>query len=321
MKAQIGESQVDVSQVDATEDPGSQLHQEDDAVKLQISVAHSVVPFLTWVPPGHFYSAVPDLRQVQACLSPGLSTSRSLVGIDLREDQQLSLFQTFAPLARERSLAEFPGSYTRYGLSNESFGIGDAEMFVAMLRHMKPKRYLEVGSGFSTALALDVNELFLNHQMSISVVDPHPELIFDLVRPQDAIELLRCPVQSLSEDYFTSLEAGDILFIDSSHVVKHGSDVLFLVNHILPVIGDGVLVHLHDIYWPLEYPASWVSEGRAWNEAYFLHAFLMFNRQYEILLWTHWLATNHPKLVESELPEMLANPGGSIWLRKVSSDS
>ena len=123
-------------------------------------------------------------------------------------------------------------------------------------------------------------------------------------------------VQDVPLDTFAALRAGDVLFVDSSHVVKTGSDVHHLFTKVLPVLCAGVVVHVHDVFWPFEYLRHWISEGRAWNEAYLLHAFLMYNDTFEIVLWNHWLATAHPEIVASELPAMLENPGGALWMRR-----
>jgi hypothetical protein len=111
-------------------------------------------------------------------------------------------------------------------------------------------------------------------------------------------------------------EPGDFLFIDSTHVVKVGGDVTYLYFEVLPRLGPGVHVHIHDVFFPFEYPRGWIEEGRVWSEAYLLRAFLLHNREFEITLFNTFLQGRHPELFERHFPLALKNPGGSIWLRR-----
>lgn len=277
-----------------------------------------VRPFLDFVPPGHFYSPVPDLVDIRRRKDAIFDPDRDLPGVDLREQQQLELFGLLAELARSAPLPDSPNGTWRYGVDNPNYGIGDASMLAAMLRHLRPRRYLEVGSGWTTALALDVDQQFLEGTMSVTAIDPHPELLRSLLRPGDDVEVVAEEVQDVGLERFTELASGDVLFLDSSHVAKTGSDVHHLYTRVLPVLARGVVVHVHDIFWPFEYLSHWVEEGRAWNEAYLLHAFLLFNSAFDIVLWNHYLACRHRAVMEDALPIMLENPGGAIWLRRRS---
>jgi hypothetical protein len=285
------------------------------------AVPPTVEPFLAMYPPGHFYSPVPDLGEIEAQADRLFGPRRTVPGVALRVEEQLALFRTLAALARESPLEPVPGGAARYGLDNPSYGIGDASMLQAMLRHLRPRRYVEVGSGYTTALALDVNERFLGGALSVTAIEPYPELLRQVTRPGDPVEVLAQPVQSVAMERFTSLESGDVLFIDSSHVLKTGSDVRFLYAEVLPVLAGGVHVHVHDIFWPFEYLRHWVEAGRAWNECYLLQAFLAYNGAFEIALWNHYLATEHRDLVADELPAMLETPGGAFWMRRVPRPS
>jgi Methyltransferase domain len=276
----------------------------------------TVAPFLTLYPPGHFYSPVPDLADIGSQADRLFATPRALPGVDLRVDEQLGLFRALASLAREAPLPAVPGANGRYGVENPNYGIGDASMLQAMLRHLRPSNYLEVGSGYTTALALDTNERHLDGTMSVTAVEPYPELLRDVTRPADRLEVLAAPVQSVPLERFRALGKGDVLFVDCSHVLKTGSDVQHLYTNVFPVLAPGVHVHVHDVFWPFEYLRHWVEAGRAWNEVYLLHAFLLFNDAYEIVLWNHFLAVEHRDVVAAELPAMLETPGGAIWLRR-----
>ena len=143
--------------------------------------------------------------------------------------------------------------------------------------------------------------------------------MLSLLKPGDAerVTILRERVQDVGLEPFLALDRDDILFIDSSHTVKVGSDVNHLLGDVLPRLRPGVYVHVHDIFYPFEYPESWVVGGRAWNEAYALRAFLAFNDTFEIVLFTSFLETFHKDTLERDMPLSVLNHGGSIWLRRV----
>jgi hypothetical protein len=124
------------------------------------------------------------------------------------------------------------------------------------------------------------------------------------------------PVQDVPLSDFDALASGDILFVDSSHVAKTGSDVNRILFEILPRLRSGVFVHVHDVHYPFEYPRQWVYEGRAWNEAYLLRAFLEFNDEFEIVLFASYLATFHHDLLMRIMPMVTENAPGSLWLRR-----
>lgn len=286
-----------------------------DTVTLRVPA--SVGAFLTDPAPGHFYSPVPDMRDIEAQDQRLFAERHAVPGVDLHVATQLARFRTLAGIARLNPLARTPGETTRYGLDNPNYAIGDASMLQAMLVDLEPRRYFEVGSGYTTALAVDVNERFLGGAMAVTAVEPFPALLEDVLRPGDAVEVISKPVQSVPIERFAALEDADVLFIDSSHVLKTASDVQFLYGEVLPVLAPGVHVHVHDIFWPFEYLRHWVHAGRAWNEAYLLRAFLAHNQSFEITLWNHYLAVEHREVIAAELPAMLETTGGALWMRRV----
>jgi len=146
-------------------------------------------------------------------------------------------------------------------------------------------------------------------------VDPYPSLLLKLIQnaDQDRVKIIGEKVQSVDAQVFAELEPGDILSIDSSHVSKTGSDVNHLMFKVLPHLAEDVYVHFHDIFYPFEYPPALAFEGRAWNEAYLLRAFLSYNRSFEVYFFTTYLMT-----FEAEFPLLLKSTGGSIWLRKTA---
>jgi predicted O-methyltransferase YrrM len=187
-----------------------------------------------------------------------------------------------------------------------------------MLREFQPQRIVEVGAGFSTAAILDTIDRFLDREVRLTCVEPHPEVLESLIRPgdEDRIDLVRQHAQDVPLERFTDLGEGDILFVDSTHVSKLRSDVNRLVLEVLPSLSTGVVVHFHDVFWPFEYPWKWVEENRAWNEIYLLRAFLCFNPAFEILLFNHLIGHRHRDVLERNFPLCVKNIGGSLWLRR-----
>lgn len=188
-----------------------------------------------------------------------------------------------------------------------------------MLRHLKPQRVIEIGSGYSSALMLDVNEMFLGHQVEFTFIEPFPKLLKSLVRTSDLEQstLIDKPLHAVGQEIFGDLRSGDILFVDSTHVSKAGSDVNEIFFEILPSLEGGTYVHIHDIFFPFEYPEEWIRETRAWNENYLVRAFLTNNSNYEIILFNNFLGIHCESALERLLPLAAGNSGGSLWLKKV----
>lgn len=272
-----------------------------------------------FVPPGHYYSPLPSLDEVTRD-APRLFDQwpRALPGIDLREEAQLRLLGDLKSYYAE---LPFPAERTaglRYYFENAMYSYSDAILLYAMLRHLGPRRYVEIGSGFSSALVLDTNDLFLGGQLDCTFIEPFPKRLYSLLREADhgRVQVIERRLQDVPLDEFRGLEENDVLFIDSSHVTKVGSDVNRIFADILPVLKPGVHVHFHDVFYPFEYPRAWVLEGRAWSEAYVLRAFLAFNGAFEIVLFNTFLERFHRDLFARDFPLCLKNEGGSIWLRR-----
>lgn len=259
-------------------------------------------------PPGHFYSPLTAQSDAERALSWVESGStQDLPGVDLRADAQLELATSLAPMLNE------PFEGPRYSPDNEMFTFADGAVYRAMLRHLQPKRVIEIGSGYSTALALDTADAHLDG-LELTSVEPHPGALLALLGEGDSdrVNLVPQPVQEVPLDTYAALDAGDILFIDSTHVVKAGSDVLWLYFEVLPRLAPGVILHVHDVFWPFEYPREWLIEGRDWTENYLLHAFLIGNANWEMLLFASWLWKEHPSVLPADLRNGVP---GSIWLR------
>lgn len=268
--------------------------------------ARAVVARPPFVTPGHFYSPLTAEADVRRAL-----TWTGAPGVDLAEASQLALAAELYPLLAE------PPPGPRYVADNSMYGSADAAVYRAMLTYLRPARVIEVGSGYSTALALD--ESIANHDLSrldLTCIEPFPERLLGLMKEpdRDRITLLRQPVQEAEIAIYSRLGPQDVLFIDSTHVVKAGSDVVWLFLHVLPQLAPGVVVHVHDVFWPFEYPVEWLRQRRDWTENYLIHAFLINNANWQILFFSSWLWRCHLDLIPQRLA--LEEPG-SIWLRKL----
>jgi predicted O-methyltransferase YrrM len=278
-----------------------------------------VAPWL-FVPPGHFYSPIPDLddvrRDEQRVFPP---VPRELPGIALDEARQLAMLDKLQSYYDSQPFDAEKTRNLRYFFENPSYSYSDAIFLHCMIRYARPRRIIEVGSGYSSCVTLDTNELFFDNRIACTFVEPYPQLLRTLLRDDDLgrIEILDRGLQEITLDRFRALEANDILFIDSTHVAKIGSDVNYIFANILPALRPGVYVHFHDIVYPFDYPKEWIYEGRAWTEAYLLRAFLTFNNAYEIVLFNTFLERFHRDRFARRMPLCLKNEGGSIWLRRL----
>jgi len=273
--------------------------------------------------PVHFYQPVPDTRTLRDSL---WSERTGIPGLDFREADQMELVRSFAAAYRSEYEA-FPrepdGAPCTYYLNNGGFRSVDAEILHCMIRRFRPKRMIEVGSGLSTCLA--ARALRMNAEGASAAtcrftsVDPYPGTIL-----RDGIpgltELIPTEIQDVPMQVFQDLERDDILFIDSSHVLKIGSDVQYEYLEILPRLRPGVLVHVHDIFLPAEYPRSWVlGLKRFWTEQYLLQAFLAFNEVFRVVVAAGYLHLRRPDVLESAFPsyDRAVERPGSFWMRRV----
>ncbi len=284
-------------------------------------IKFSSSPFVQFFPPGHFYSPIPDLTEVLAREKVIFDTlEREILSIDLRPQAQLELLKTFSSFYPELPFPEEAIPSHRYYLNTEYFPYTDGIVLYSMMRQFCPKRIVEVGSGFSSAAMLDVNDLFLDGTTKFTFIEPNPERLYSLLSQSDQQqhEIIEQPVQEVDFKCFEALEAGDFLFIDSSHVVKVGSDVAHLIFEILPRLKQGVIIHFHDIFCSFEYPKEWIKVGRAWNEAYCLRAFLQFNTAFQILFFNSFIGQVYPTQLAQYLPLGMKQTGASLWLQKTT---
>ncbi len=270
-------------------------------------------------PPGHFYSPLPSGEEVAEAFARG-GFGPPFPGVDLNEAGQLERLERFAGWYAEQPFPEAVTPGRRFHLANPSYGHFDAIMLYSMLREARPRRIIEVGSGFSSAAMLDLNDQVLGGTVEFTFIDPDMRRLRPLLREGDAgrVTLIERRVQEVPLEAFAALGAGDVLFIDSSHVSKIGSDVNRLYFDVLPALAPGVLIHIHDVAGNLEYPREWLEEGRAWNEQYLLRAFLMHNAAYRVELFTGWLFNTRHAWFRDRMPLCARGGGGQLWLRKIS---
>ncbi|MGY1618131.1 class I SAM-dependent methyltransferase [Geodermatophilus sp. SYSU D00691] len=264
-------------------------------------------------PPGHYHSPLPDMADIYARADRVWQPRLEVPGIDIRDAEQLALVEELATLARDLPVGG------RYQLDNHMFGRGDALVLYAMLRLHRPPRVVEVGSGFSSALMLDTADQ-QGWDTRFTFIDPNPERLHGLLTDADRTRttIIEERAELLDPKTF-DVAPGELLFIDSSHVSKIGSDVNFLFLEVLPTLPAGVLVHIHDIPWPFEYWRHWIDRGRYWNEAYLLRALLTDNPRWRVLWFSSYMMKTHPELLMQRWPEFGAETGNgaSIWLHTV----
>jgi len=273
----------------------------------------------------HFYEPIPDTRLLNEKI---WETPSDLIGIDMNIDGQKEILTLFQKKFRDE-YDLFPRSKTNkpheYYILNDAFESVDGEILYCMIRYFEPKNIIEIGSGFSTYLSaqaiLKNKEFDPNYECKFTAINPYPNNILKKGFP-GLSELKIKKVEDLSLSEFGKLRENDILFIDSSHVMKIGSDVKYELLDILPHLNKGVIIHFHDIFLPCEYPKEWVmTHHRFWNEQYGLHAFLLYNDSFKIL-WAasfmHLMHSNDLKNAISsyDLRKNWIGPG-SFWVQRI----
>jgi len=225
---------------------------------------------------------------------------------------QLKLFYADQPFRPQRD------THLRYFFENNAFRHADAFFLYSMIRLKRPKRIIEVGSGYSSCVTLDTNELHFQNSIQCTFVEPYPKVLRALIKSSDIsrVEIIENRLEAVPIEKFSRLADGDFLFIDSTHVAKVASDVNFIFSTLLPALPSGVYIHFHDIFYPFEYPKEWVYNGMAWNEAYVLRSFLQYNDRFRIQIFPNFLIHFHRDTFAQHMPLCLEDSGGSIWLKK-----
>ncbi len=273
---------------------------------------------ITAYPTGHYYSPIPNLEEI--LLHEGkIFEKKSPEAVFLNEEGQLNLFQNLIPFYNEFPIKNLDG--LRYQVPKSFFTFTDAFVLYGIIRLYKPIRIIEVGSGYSSALMLDVNQFYFQNQQKLTFIDPDFTRLKNFMKSGDESKctLINKKVQDVDLGLFLELTENDLLFIDSSHVSKVGSDLNYLLFEILPKLKKGVIIHFHDIYFPFEYPKELVlHEKLAWNEVYLLKAFLMYNPMFEICYFNNYIYEKHLNLITKNTPECLKDEGASLYIKKIA---
>ena len=266
------------------------------------------------VTPVNFYQPIPETGSLPETLWNRLS---ELHGIDMNDAVQLDLLRNQFPRFRreyEQIPAEPTGEPGQFHCNNDLFGGADALVAYCMIRHFQPRLIIEVGSGFSSLIAAEA--IAKNKNSALICIEPFPQ---DFLRQgfPGLRSLIEKKVEEIDLEFFSQLSCGDILFIDSSHTVKIRGDVNYLFLELLPRLKPGVIVHVHDIFFPFDYPRDWVmDELRFWSEQYLLQAFLSFNSEFEVLIANHYLAHYYLEDFKQTFPHSPSWSKGSFWMRR-----
>lgn len=270
-----------------------------------------------FVPPGHFYSPIPSIEDIKQREEVIYSENKKIEAIEMNSAGQLELLGKFVEFYNEQPFSDTKQRNLRYYFGNQYFSYTDAIILYCMMRHVKPKKIIEIGSGYSSCVILDTNEEFFNGAIECTFIEPYPDRLLSLIKEEDKIKLQRSKLQQVDINTFMQLSKGDILFIDSSHVAKIDSDVNYLFFDILPKLKEGVIIHFHDIFYPFEYPKEWIYKEIAWNECYMLRSFLQYNESFRIILFNDFIHKISNDFISRNMPLCTKNTGGSIWIEKV----
>ena len=314
------------------------LHENETALALMRKAFRLLQRVGISVSPNHYYWPVPDFRELERRKWPG---EEEPVGLDLGLARQLDFLQNVVAKYRPEWQADTgPFFGVSYNYNNGFFEAVDAEIAYCLVRHHKPQRIVEIGGGYSSrimAAALDMNFKVDGVRGELVTIDPYPDR-FPKKALSDRVHLIAQNVQNVSLEVFLSLQSGDFLFLDSSHVVGIGSDVVREYLEIVPRVAPGVLIHAHDIFIPGDYPREAVLHNLAfWSEQYLLQALLMFNPRFEVLwgssymqsrasaeldrLFPHW-QYSYRKMPAAKRRFLPTRDGdrvwpSSFWMRKV----
>ncbi len=274
-------------------------------------------------PVGHFYSAICDPNELRDNAEQIWSDKKHNFGIDMNQGYHQDVlnhsFPQFIEAFNYVEKKQETSSDTQYYIQNSQYSWFDARLLFVMLNRLKPQKVIEVGSGFSSLLIADVNHRLLNNAFDFTCIEPFPR---DFLRKdiKGLNQVIVEKVQTQDVSIFETLNQGDILFIDSSHVSKTGSDVNYIVFEILPRLKKGVIIHFHDIYLPYEYPKEWAIDlNRSWNEQYILQAMLMYSSAFRVLFGSNYAFNYYPELVAKALQKPLekAFGGVSLWIERI----
>jgi predicted O-methyltransferase YrrM len=274
-------------------------------------------------PPGHFFSPVVDPDLVRDYVDMNRRAGPDdLGGITFDLNEMEAFWTANRDVIAATPFKDQKSQENRYYYGGGPYSYGDATTARAMIAHFKPKKVIEIGSGYSTACMLDAADHAKLKKFHITCIEPYPTRLKSVLRPDDIgskVSLYEQGVQGMDLAMFEALEPNDILFIDSTHVLKTGSDVHYELFYIMPKLKKGVIVHFHDCRFPLEYSDIQIfKKNYSWNEAYGVRALLMYSEKFKVFFSGSLFARERRALVEATYPKYLHNPGSALWIRTVS---
>ncbi len=264
-------------------------------------------------PIGHYESPYPpknELLEGYKNLNSGKHFMYDFKALNMNDEIQLQLYEKLKEFFKNCNFSEEKDDKNRFYYNNVCFRDTCATYLFSIINYFKPKNIIEIGSGFSTALMLDINNNIFNNSINILSIEPYPSRLESLLLETDNLEIIKENQQKVSLEVFKKLDENDLLFIDSSHVCRQFGDINRQFFDILPSLKKGVIIHIHDIFYPFEYPKQWVYDRRmAFTEAYMLRAFLQYNDSFEIICFPNYLKYKYPDKVKID--------SNSIYLKKV----
>lgn len=248
---------------------------------------------------------------------------RHLPGLAMNATAQLELLHRFMAGDELKTLGDPQGDPDGFHFGNSAFEPGDAEVWYQVIRHFKPARIYEIGSGFSTRIARRAIERNIaetpTYRCDHVCVEPYEMPWLE----RSGARVIRQRVEALGWEFFSALQENDILFIDSSHIIRPGGDVLFEYLELLPRLKPGTLVHIHDIFTPRDYPREWREDQVLfWNEQYLLEAFLSGHHDWEVVLALNFLQANHHAALAAVAPHLRPrHVPASFYMRRMRGDA
>jgi predicted O-methyltransferase YrrM len=265
----------------------------------------------------HYYEPQFDFRD----LPKPLSVERSLAGINWNVDGQLALLRNLDYREELKHIGNRSPGGPGFHFNNGAFESGDAEFWYSLIRNQRPRRIIEIGSGYSTLIAIEAikknREQDRHYHCDHVCIEPYEHSWLE----NSPVKVVRKKVEELPVAYFSELGEGDILFIDSSHILRPQGDVVFELLELLPSLAQGVIVHIHDIFSPRDYLEAWLHEDvRMWNEQYLLEAFLTHNSQWQIVASLNFLHHHYFDQLAEVCPYLEpSREPGSFYIRRIST--
>lgn len=272
-------------------------------------------------PPGHFYSPIVDPAEARKYVGVASGDGEEIPGIKIRRRDMLDFWDAVVPFIETMAVPGEGGSGEPAAAPERGCAYGDATMIRAMVGRYRPARAIEVGPGVSSACVLEAARDAAIADFSLTCISREPERVRSVLGAAggERVRIVGTPVQEVPIELFGALGRGDLLLIDSTHVLKTGSDVCHVLFSVLPSLAKGVIIHFRDCPYPFEYSDRWIFEdNRSWNEVYAVRAFLTYNSDFEIVFWNSLFATSFRERIAATVPAFLDDPGGGLWIERVA---